>query len=52
MITRLQQAAGKGLKAYFGRLSSEYTPVQTFFCTEAFEVENERIYFNSLECAW
>lgn len=52
MVDRLRQAAEKGLKAYVGTLSSDNTPVQTFFCTEAFELENERIYFNYLECAW
>lgn len=52
MVVRLRQAAEQGLKAYYGSLSSDNTPVQTFFCTEAFEVENERIYFNYLECAW
>ena len=52
MIARLQQAAGQGLHAYFGSLSSDNTPVQTFFCTDSFEVENERIYFNCLECVW
>lgn len=52
MIERLKRAADQGLKAYFGHLSSDDTPVQSFFCTDAFEVENERIYFNYLECAW
>lgn len=52
MIERLRQAAGQGLKVYFGRLSSDNTPVQSFFCTDAFELENERIYFNYLECVW
>ncbi len=52
MIARLEKAADQGLKAYFGYLSSDNTPVQSFFCTDAFEVENERIYFNYLECAW
>ena len=52
MIARLQQAAGQGLKAYFGSLSSDNTPVQSFFCTDAFELENERLYFNYLECVW
>lgn len=52
MIARLQQASGQGLKAYFGTLDSETTMVQAFFCTDAFEIENERIYFNYLECAW
>ena len=52
MIERLKQAAKQGLKAYFGHLSSDDTLVQSFFCTDAFEVENERIYFNYLECVW
>ena len=52
MIERLQKAAEQGLKAYFGSLDSETDMVQTFFCTNAFELENERIYFNYLEWAW
>jgi hypothetical protein len=52
MIDRLKEARETGLKAYFGSLSSDYTMVQSFFCTDAFEVENEKIYFNYLECAW
>lgn len=52
MIERLHQAADRGLKAYVGSLSSDNSPVQSFFCTEAFEVENERVYFNYLECTW
>ncbi len=52
MMDRLKDAASKGLKAYFGRLSSDNTLVQSFFCTDSFEVENEQIYFNYLECAW
>lgn len=52
MIQRLQVSAGQGLMAYFGWLSSDNTPVQSFFCTDAFEVENERMYFNCLDCAW
>lgn len=52
MIERLQQAAGQGLKAYFGKLSSEETLIQSFFCTDSFELENEQIYFNYLECVW
>lgn len=52
MVARLKAAADKGLKAYFGYLSSDDTPVQSFFCTDAFEVENDKVYFNYLECAW
>jgi hypothetical protein len=52
MIERLRELAGQGVTAYYGSLSSDDTLVQSFFCTDAFEIENERIYFNYLECAW
>lgn len=52
MKERLRDAKGKGLTAYFGMLSSDNTPVQTFFCTDSFEVEDDQIYFNALECVW
>lgn len=52
MTERLRKVAGQGLTAYFGRLSSDEGPVESFFCTDAFEVENERIYFDCLECVW
>ena len=52
MSERLRAAAGQGLWAYFGRLSSDNMPIESFFCTDSFEAENERIYFDGLECAW
>ncbi len=52
VVARIRDAAKRGLKAYYGHLSSDGTLVQQFFCTDAFEVENERIYFNYLQCVW
>ena len=52
MVKKLQEAKQNGLKAYFGTLSSEDNPIQSFFCTDSFEVENEKLYFNGLECVW
>lgn len=52
MEGRLREAAQLGLKAYYGKISSDDSPVLSFFCTDAFEEENERIYFNYLECVW
>jgi hypothetical protein len=52
MIARIEQARGRGLKAYYGWLDSETSPIQTFFCTDSFELENEKIYFNGLENVW
>lgn len=52
MIEKIREAKKKGLKAYYGSLDSETSMIQTFFCTDSFEVENEKIYFNGLECVW
>lgn len=52
MVERLLAAKKKGLKAYYGCLDSETNSVQTFFCTDSFEAENEKIYFNGLNCIW
>lgn len=52
MIDRLNAARGRNVIAYLGRLDSETSPVQTFFCTDSFEEENDQVYINGLECAW
>ncbi|MGD0017269.1 MAG: hypothetical protein ABSC38_07125 [Verrucomicrobiia bacterium] len=52
MLDRIDQAASGGLKVYYGHLSSDTSTIQCFFCTDSFEVENEKIYFNGLECVW
>jgi len=52
MVRKLKEAQMRGLKAYFGYLDSETNNIQTFFCTDSFEVENDKIYFNGLECMW
>jgi len=52
MIDRLNAVRGKNVIAYLGRLDSETSPVQTFFCTDSFEEENDQVYINGLECAW
>lgn len=52
MIEKLQSNRKKGRRAYFGHLDSETSTIQTFFCTDSFEEENDRLYFNALECAW
>lgn len=51
MLEKLDDAHKCGLKVYHGRLKTESNNVECFFCTDSFEVENERIYFNALECS-
>jgi hypothetical protein len=52
MIEKLEAYRQKGWTAYYGHLDSESNPVQTFFCMDSFEEENDEIYLNGLECAW
>lgn len=52
MIEKLETYRQKGWMAYYGHLDSESNPVQTFFCMDSFEEENDEIYLNGLECAW
>ena len=52
MVEKLEDARRRGLKVYYGELSSESTNAECFFCTDSFEVENDKIYFNALECVW
>jgi hypothetical protein len=52
MKDKVEDARQRGLKVYYGELSSESENVECFFCTDSFEVENEKIYFNALECVW
>lgn len=52
MLLKVREAKKRGLKAYYGSLDSETSMIQTFFCTDCFEVSNEKIYFNGLENVW
>ncbi len=52
MAEKLQDAKKRGLKVYYGCLDSESSQVETFFCCDSFEAENEKFYLNALECAW
>lgn len=52
VIRKLVEAKEKGKQVYVGELSSEENTMESFFCCDSFEVENEKIYFNGLECAW
>jgi hypothetical protein len=52
MAERLRDAKERGLKVYCGYLGSESSQAETFFCCDSFEAENDKFYFNALECAW
>jgi hypothetical protein len=49
---RITDAEDKGYKVFVGNLDSDEGGIESFFCTDSFEVESEDIYFNALECYW
>jgi hypothetical protein len=49
---KVVEAREKGKEVYIGDLSSEVDEIETFFCRDSFELENDKIYFNALECSW
>ena len=52
MKAKLDSYRQKGRIAYYGYLDSESSNVQTFFCMDCFEEENDKIYLNALENSW
>lgn len=52
MLAKLRALEGTPAHVYVGMLSSDNNMVESFFCTDSFELENEKIYFNGLECVW
>jgi len=49
---RVAEAQKRGSRVYIGELSSDNGEIQSFFCCDSFELENESIYLNALECIW
>lgn len=53
VANKLTKAMQSGKKIFEGELSSENGDlIETYFCMDSFEIENEHIYFNYLECLW
>lgn len=53
VVKRVTDAETNGYKVFIGKLTSDNgNAIESFFCTDSFEVEDENIYFNALECIW
>jgi hypothetical protein len=52
MLDRMRQAAANGEIVMYGELSSEETPIQTFFCVDSFELKGDDLYVNALQGSW
>ncbi|MBI5569626.1 MAG: hypothetical protein HY914_06735 [Desulfomonile tiedjei] len=49
---RAVEAQQEGKRIWVGSLSSEETAVETLFCCDSFEWENDEMYINALNCVW
>ena len=49
---KLKAAQQENKKIFTGSFSSDESILESFFCTDSFEAENEKIYFNYLENFW
>lgn len=52
VVERIIKGKENGYKVFVGDLSSDNNEIESFFCTDSFEVENGKIYLNALECIW
>lgn len=52
IVDRIAKAQAVGRNVFIGKLRSDDNPIESFFCCDSFEVENDKIYFNALECTW
>lgn len=52
VVHRILEAEKAGERVFIGKLSNDGDQIETFFCTDSFEVENDQIYLNALNCAW
>lgn len=52
ILPKIYEAESKGKQVYVGSLSSESDDIETFFCTDAFILESDKIYIDAREHAW
>jgi len=52
VLRKVKQADKQGKRVYVGSLASDNTMIESLFCCDSFEWENDKLYVNALECAW
>ncbi|MFA4859821.1 hypothetical protein [Methanoregula sp.] len=48
----IKDSLEEGKSVYCGRLSSEDDLLEAYFCTDSFEMKNDTLYINCVNCAW
>lgn len=50
---KIAKSMDEGKRVYFGKLSSDDGDwLEAYFCTDSFELENDELYFNGVQCGW
>ena len=52
IMPRILDAEKKGKKVYIGKLRSDHDDIESFFCTDEFIIENEKIFIDAQEDGW
>jgi hypothetical protein len=52
ILPRILDAEKKGKCVYIGKLSSDQDDIQSFFCTDEFIIDSEKIFVDAQENAW
>lgn len=49
---RIQNAKKNGFSVYMGELSSDESTIETYFCTEAFVIETDKLIVDGTNAGW
>jgi hypothetical protein len=51
-MSKILGAELKGKIVYIGRLGSENNEIESFFCTDSFIIDTEKLYIDATDDAW
>lgn len=52
LARRVTEAERTGKKIYYGRLSSDKGPIESFFCTDSFIIDTVKLYIDATQDGW
>ena len=52
VLRKVHDAERKGRSVFVGSLVSDNNEMESFFCCDSFEWENDKLYINALQCVW
>jgi len=50
--TQVSEALKEGLKVFVGNWSTEVDIIEDFFCTDSFEIKEDKFYLHAFSCYW